>query len=62
MIADGKVSVLLLELVSPLLDYKAFNYSALVKSWDLQSKANVDIDFQVQLHKASSESGNQFYN
>ena len=47
MIADGKVSVRLLELVSPLLDYKAFNYSALVKSWDLQSKANVDIDFQV---------------
>ena len=32
---------------TPLLDYKAFNYSAIVKSWDVQSKANVDIDFQV---------------
>ena len=32
---------------TPLLDYKAFNYSAPVKSWDVQSTANVDIDFQV---------------
>ena len=47
MIPDGKVSVRWFELVSPLLDYEAFNYSTLVKSWDVQSKANVDIDFQV---------------
>ena len=47
----GKVSLRCLNLFvptwTPLLDYKAFNYSALVKSWDVQSTANVDINFQV---------------
>ena len=52
MITDGKSFATLFELVCPDLDstvrlYKAFNYSALVKSWDVQSTANVDIDFQV---------------
>ena len=47
----GKVSLRCLNLLvptwTPRLDYKAFNYSALVKRWDVQSTANVDIDFQV---------------
>ena len=47
----GKVSLRCLNLLvptwTPLLDYKAFNYSALVKSSNVQSTANVDIDFHV---------------